>query len=155
MTEQQVLLNFCKLTGKDAEQLVVATIDCLKDWKPYLHTITSDKWKEFSSHQMIATELNIDFFFAKPFASWQRGSNENYNRLVRQYIPKRLILTMLHMIIKYVEQQLNNRLRKRFGYLSPNQVVSRVWNTLVKRVITFGADPSSSKSYPRFFDKHT
>lgn len=80
------LAKLRKLTGKDAEQLAVATIDCLKDWKPYLHTITSDNGKEFSSPQMIATELSINFFFAKPFASWQRGSNENYNRLVRQYI---------------------------------------------------------------------
>ena len=55
------MAKLCKLTGKDAEQLAVATIDCLKDWKPYLHTITSDNGKEFSSHQMIATELNIDF----------------------------------------------------------------------------------------------
>ena len=48
------LAKLRKLTGKDAEQLAVATIDCLKDWKPYLHTITSDNGKEFSSHQMIA-----------------------------------------------------------------------------------------------------
>ena len=127
------LAKLCKLTGKDAEQLAVATIDCLKDWKPYLHTITSDNGKEFSSHQMIATELNIDFFFAKPFASWQRGSNENYNRLVRQYIPKKVDFDYVtHDYVKYVEQQLNNRPRKRFGYLSPNQIVSRVWNTLEK-----------------------
>ena len=48
------LAKLRKLTGKDAEQLAVATIDCLKDWKPFLHTITSDNGKEFSSHQMIA-----------------------------------------------------------------------------------------------------
>ena len=77
--------------------------------------------------------LNIDFFFAKPFASWQRGSNENYNRLVRQYIPKKVDFDYVtHDYVQYVEQQLNNRPRKRFGYLSPNQIVSRVWNTLEK-----------------------
>ena len=119
-----------KLTGKDAEQLAMATIDCLKDWKPFLHTITSDNGKEFSAHQIIARELNIDYYFAKPYASWQRGSNENYNRLVRQYIPKKADFDCFsHEYIKQVEQQLNDRPRKRFGYLSPNQQYTNIWNT--------------------------
>ena len=79
-----------KLAGKDADQLAVATIECLKDWKPFLHTITSDNGKEFAAHQKVAKQLNIDYFFAKPYSSWQRGSNENFNRLVRQYIPKKV-----------------------------------------------------------------
>ena len=64
-----------KLESKDAEQLAMATIDCLMEWKPFLKTITSDNGKEFAAHQMMAQQLNIDFFFAKPYASWQRGSN--------------------------------------------------------------------------------
>lgn len=125
------LAKLRKLTGKDAEQLARATINCLKEWKPLLHTITSDNGKEFAFHQMIAKELNIDFFFAEPYASWQRGSNENYNRLVRQYIPKKVDFDYVsHDYVHYVEQQLNNRPRKRFGYLSPNQKFSEIWNTL-------------------------
>lgn len=125
------LAKLRKLNGKDADQLAIAAINCLKDWKHLLHTITSDNGKEFSSHQMIAQELNIDFFFAKPYASWQRGSNENYNRLVRQYIPKKVDFDYVsHDYVNYVENQLNNRPRKRFGYLSPNQKFSEVWNTL-------------------------
>lgn len=65
-----------KLEGKDAEQLAMATIDCLMDWKPFLKTITSDNRKEFAAHQLVAKQLNIDFFLAKPYASWQRGLNE-------------------------------------------------------------------------------
>lgn len=122
-----------KLEGKDAEQLALATIDCLEDWRPFLKTITSDNGKEFSCHQMVAKDLNIDFFFAKPYASWQRGSNENYNRLVRQYIPKKVDFKYVtHEYVNYVEQQINNRPRKRFGYLSPNQIFSRIWNILEK-----------------------
>ena len=125
------LAKLRKLKGKDAEELAKATINCLKDWKPLLHTITSDNGKEFSSHQTIAQELNIDFFFAKPYSSWQRGSNENYNRLVRQYVPKKIDFNYVtHDYIEYVERQLNNRPRKRFGYLSPNQKFSDLWNTL-------------------------
>ena len=122
-----------KLEGKDAEQLALAAIDCLEDWKPFLKTITSDNGKEFACHQMVAKDLNIDFFFAKPYASWQRGSNENYNRLVRQYIPKKVDFNYVtHEYVNYVEQQINNRPRKRFGYLSPNQILSGIWKLLEK-----------------------
>ena len=86
-----------KLNGKDAEQLALAAIDCLKDWKPFLKTITSDNGKEFAGHQMVAKDLNIDY--------------------------------VTHDYVNYVEQQLNNRPRKRYGYLSPNQIFSQVWNT--------------------------
>jgi len=110
-----------KLKGKDAEQLAMATIDCLKDWKPFLNTITSDNGKEFADHQWIAQKLCIDFFFAKPYASWQRGSNENYNRLVRQYIPKKVDFDCIPQdYINFVETQINNRPRKRFNYESPS-----------------------------------
>ena len=109
-----------QLKGKDADQLAAATIDCLKDWKPYLYTITSDNGKEFASHQKIAAQLNIDYFFAKPYSSWQRGANENFNRLVRQYIPKKVDFDCIPTdYIKFVEQQINNRPRKRFNFESP------------------------------------
>jgi IS30 family transposase len=109
-----------KLESKDAEQLAIATIDCLMEWKPFLKTITSDNGKEFAAHQMIAQQLNIDFFFAKPYASWQRGSNENYNRLIRQYIPKKTDFDCISQdYINFVETQINNRPRKRFNYESP------------------------------------
>lgn len=122
-----------KLDGKDAEQLALVAIDCLEDWKPFLKTITSDNGKEFACHQMVAKDLNIDFFFAKPYASWQRGSNENYNRLVRQYIPKKVDFKYVTPeYVNYVEQQINNRPRKRFGYLSPNQIFSGIWKLLEK-----------------------
>lgn len=110
-----------KLNGKDAQQLATATIDCVKDWKPFLYTITSDNGKEFSEHQKIAKELDIDFFFAQPYSSWQRGSNENYNRLVRQYIPKKVDFDCIPQeYINFVQEQINNRPRKRFNYESPN-----------------------------------
>lgn len=109
-----------KLDGKDAQQLATATIDCLMEWKPFLKTITSDNGKEFAAHELVAKHLNIDFFFAKPYASWQRGSNENFNRLVRQYIPKKVDFDCIPTdYINFVEYQLNNRPRKRFKYESP------------------------------------
>ena len=56
--------------------------------KQQIKTITADNGKEFARHQEIAKELNVDFYFAKPYHSWERGANENTNGLIRQYFPK-------------------------------------------------------------------
>lgn len=68
-----------KLQGKNAEMLAQAAIEVLQDWKPNLKTITADNGKEFASHQLISQALNVPFFFAHPYHSWERGSNENLN----------------------------------------------------------------------------
>lgn len=64
--------------------------------KDYIHTITSDNGKEFSQHEFVAKSLDASLYFATPYHSWQRGVNENYNRLLRQYFPKRLLLKTSH-----------------------------------------------------------
>jgi len=53
-----------------------------------VHTITCDNGKEFAAHEEIAEALNAAIYFAHPYASWERGTNENTNGLIRQYIPK-------------------------------------------------------------------
>jgi len=58
--------------------------------KPWLKTITTDNGKEFSQHQIIVQSLEIDYCFACPYHSWVRGANENFNRLVKQYFPKKI-----------------------------------------------------------------
>lgn len=90
-----------------------------------IHTITSDNGKEFAKHKSISENLNLDFYFAQPYASWQRGSNENLNGLVRQYFTKGSDFNHLknHDIIR-VQNILNNRSRKRFGFKSPNQILA-------------------------------
>lgn len=76
-----------KLESKNADQLAKATIELLSPIKDRIKTITADNGKEFAEHQKIAEKLGIDFFFAHPYHSWERGSNENLNGLIRQYIP--------------------------------------------------------------------
>lgn len=108
------------LQGKNAADVTAATISRLEPYKEYLHTITSDNGKEFAGHEEIATALGIDFYFAKPYHSWERGSNENLNGLIRQYIPKHTnILELDKAYIAEVEKALNDRPRKRYGYQSP------------------------------------
>ena len=86
------LLIMGKVPNKEAIQIERKTLELLEDWKPFIHTITSDNGKEFANHLNISEELNLNFYFAKPYHSWQRGANENLNGLVRQYFPKNMTL---------------------------------------------------------------
>ena len=102
-------------------------VELLGDWIPYINTITADNGKEFASHKFVAEQLNIDYFFARPYHSWERGSNENLNGLVRQYFPKASDFTQLtKQRIKEVENILNNRPRKRFNYETPIFVMEKL-----------------------------
>ena len=88
-----------------------------------VHTITSDNGKEFGNHKKIAKGLKCDFYFAHPYSSWERGTNENTNGLIRQYFPKsRDFRTITDSEIIHAMKRLNNRPRKRLRYKTPNQV---------------------------------
>jgi IS30 family transposase len=116
------VLKMAKLNGKDAEELADKVIEMLKPWKGIIHTITSDNGKEFAAHKRIANALDVKFFFADPYKSWQRGANENLNGLVRQYIPKKTNFDDIdELYIKKIETELNNRPRKRLMFQSPIQ----------------------------------
>ena len=83
------MLKMKYIESKEAKVIENNTIEVLEEWMPFIHTITSDNGKEFTNHSEIAEKLNIDYFFAKPYHSWERGANENLNGLVRQYFPKK------------------------------------------------------------------
>jgi len=86
-------------------------------------TGTTDRGKEFACYHSIATKLGLPLYFADPYSSWQRGSNENSNGLLREFYPKKTNLTL-------VKQQdlihnlflINSRPRKCLGWKSPIQV---------------------------------
>jgi IS30 family transposase len=120
------MVKIRKLKGKDALELAAKVEEALKDWKPYLRTITSDNGKEFAAHKVISEALGIDFYFAHPYHSWERGSNENLNGLIRQYIPKRTDFDEItEEYVAFVEEELNNRPRKRFNFQSPLEVFNQ------------------------------
>ena len=77
-------------------------------------------------NEQIAKELEVDFYFAKPYHSWQRGSNENLNRLIRQYFPKGTDFRMLSQsdIDKAVER-INHRPRKTLGFKTAAQMMEK------------------------------
>lgn len=117
------MLLMKKIESKDAEIVKNATIELLQNWKPFLQTITSDNGKEFAKHQSIAAILEVDYYFANPYCSWERGANENLNGLIRQYFPKGSEFSLItNEQVENVVNKLNNRPRKRHQFNSPNEV---------------------------------
>lgn len=97
----------------------------LKAMKPYRNTIKSityDNGKEFSKHEIINKELNIQSYFCKPYHSWGKGTVENINSIIRRFFPKGTDFDMINdEQIKRVEDWINNRPMKILGYLTPNE----------------------------------
>lgn len=86
-----------------------------------MHTITADNGKEIAARRVIAEKLKINFYFARPYHSWERGANENANRLVRQYFPKKTDFRAIAQAqVQWVEGMLNSKPRKRLNYISPS-----------------------------------
>jgi transposase, IS30 family len=87
------------------------------------HSITYDNGKEFSAYEMIARGTQMDIYFAYPYHSWERGTNENTNGLIRQFFPKRSsFVGITEYDTRRIERLLNTRPRKRLGYLTPIEV---------------------------------
>jgi IS30 family transposase len=87
-------------------------------------TLTADNGKEFANFQEIEKLLGIDVYFADPYSSWQRGTNENTNGLLREYFPKGMDLrSVSHQRVAAVVRKLNNRPRKCLGYRTPREVL--------------------------------
>lgn len=118
-----------KLSSKEAESLADETIKALMPFKGLIHTITADNGKEFACHERIAKELGVNVYFAHPYHSWERGANENTNGLIRQFFPKGSDIENLSIErILIVQDRLNDRPRKRLGYLSPNEKYKNIIN---------------------------
>lgn len=111
-----------KVASKSAAVVTQAIIDLL-NWVTHLETITADNGKEFSLHEMISSRLRLDFYFAHPYASWERGTNENTNGLIRQYLPKdRDFSTITSHEEIFVMDRLNLRPRKCLAFQTPFEV---------------------------------
>ena len=116
-----------KTSGKTAEEVTQALVNRLSDVKDFVHTLTSDNGKEFSKHQEVSNLLDAQFYFAKPYHSWERGLNEHTNGLVRQYFPKsKRFDEITDDELMEVEILLNNRPRKVLEFASPIEVFDRL-----------------------------
>ena len=90
------------------------------------HTITYDNGSEFEAHEMIGRETGMEIYFAYPYHSWERGTNENTNGLIRRFFPKKASFAdITEQRAMRAERLLNTRPRKRLAYLTPVEVFRR------------------------------
>lgn len=114
-----------KVSGKTAGEVSTAMITMLAPYNLSVKTITCDNGKEFAKHESVDAQLHCRTFFARPYASWQRGTNENTNGLIRQYIPKnRRLETVTHEEVQMIQDKLNHRPRKVLGFKTPHQILT-------------------------------
>jgi len=113
-------VKFTKLERKTALETAKAVEKAMEGER--VLSFTFDNGVEFFEHEKITKATGAPVYFCDPYSSWQRGSNENANGLLRGYLPKRQSINDLSQEdLDDIAEELNNRPRKRLGYLSPNE----------------------------------
>ena len=111
------------MNSKSSENVTEAIIDMLLPHKEFVKTITFDNGGEFAQHKKIEDELQAMTYFAHPYSSWERGLNENFNGLLRQYVPKGSDFKLVtNDNLAIIEKRLNLRARKSLGFKQPQKV---------------------------------
>jgi transposase, IS30 family len=112
------LTRLVKIKAPRAEEVHQATVAALKRLK--VKSITNDNGFEFTNYKQTSKDLKAPIYFTRPYASWERGTVENTNKLIRQYFPKPMNLKEVSREnIKMVEMVLNYRPRKLLGFRTP------------------------------------
>jgi IS30 family transposase len=114
-------------TAEETKIKTVARFETIPKKKKY--TLTYDNGATFAEYEMTEKKTGIDIYFAWPYHSWERGTNENCNGLLRQFFPKKSAFAMITQ--EQIDEAcglINNRPRKRHGYLTPNEVFCRQIN---------------------------
>jgi IS30 family transposase len=94
---------------------------------PLRKTLTYDRGKEMAEHARLAQRLAIQIFFADPHSPWQRGTNENTNGLLRQYLPKGTDLSgYTQRELNTIAHRLNTRPRKCLNFATPREVFTQL-----------------------------
>jgi IS30 family transposase len=112
-----------KLTSRTKEQVTKAALEAILQHRARFKTITFDNGTEFHDYMILETHFPIQCYFATPYHSWERGTNENTNGLIRQYLPKRKSMKNVTQIYcDWISRRLNTRPRKRHGFKTPEEV---------------------------------
>jgi len=112
-------------TADAVADAVINRMNAMPSW--FAATLTWDNGKEMARHARITDATGVQVYFADPYSPWQRGSNENVNGLLREYLPKGTDLS-LHTAeqLQAIEDELNDRPRKRHGYLTPREMLAKL-----------------------------
>jgi IS30 family transposase len=114
--------------GYRADTVAKAVIDQLSQLPTWFaKTLTWDRGREMAQHARVTAETGINVYFADPYAPYQRGSNENTNGLIREYLPKGTDLSQHDaQALRAIAAELNDRPRKRLGYYTPTEAFNRL-----------------------------
>jgi len=113
-----------KLIARNVEQTNQAMLRAIKRFKAHFLTITLDNRTEFHGYKDIEARTGVRCYFATPYHSWERGTNENTNGLIRQYLPKGSCFRRLTQAdCNRIARELNNRPRDRLGFRTPTEVI--------------------------------
>jgi len=114
---------------------IIEHMSALPPW--FARTLTWDRGHELAQHQRITAATGIAVYFADPYAPWQRGSNENINGLLREYLPKGTDLSQhTPAQLQAIAAELNERPRKRLGFRTPNEEFAKLLADDLNRVAT-------------------
>ena len=123
------LLRMRRVPNGEADTVMRAIVHALHPVQARVHTLTWDNGSEFAEHALVDIALTARSYFAEPYSSWQRGTNENTNGLIRQYLPKQCDLSdYSDADIQAIEDRLNQRPRKRLGFRTPQHVFDISFN---------------------------
>ncbi len=111
-----------KLKNRTKEEVRKRIVGLIRAQNHRVLTMTADNGTEFHGYKQIEKLTGVEFYFAKPYHSWERGLNENTNGLIRQYLPKKT--SMAHLTqwgCTRIAEKLNNRPRKRLRFRTPRE----------------------------------
>jgi IS30 family transposase len=107
-----------------SDEVANATVDALRLHAPLTKSVTNDNGQEFGRDDQLESRLGVPIYFCDPSSPWQRGSIENLNGLIRQFVRKRSSIDALHPNLpQALEDTLNHRPRKTLGYRTPHEVL--------------------------------
>jgi IS30 family transposase len=112
-----------KLESRTAAEVNRAAAEAIKEYEGNFKTLTLDNGTEFHGYKELEDKFSVKCYFATPYHSWERGSNENLNGLIRQYLPKGVCMQeVTQTYCDAMGLRLNSRPRKRYGYRTPQAV---------------------------------
>jgi len=117
-----------RLKNKETNTVVKALVKRMSMLPPTLQkSVTWDRGSEMAAHKSFTMATDIDVYFCDPYSPWQRGSNENTNGLLRQYLPKGVsVKDVTQTQLNAIAKKLNTRPRKTLNYKTPEYVLSQV-----------------------------
>ena len=112
-----------KIKARTMADAAKRTISLVRKHPGKFRTITADNGSEFHSYKKVEKATGAEYYFATPHHAWERGTNENTNGLLRQYLPKRTTMEHVTQIdCDRIAKWINTRPRKRLGFRSPEEV---------------------------------